>query len=134
MMLHEDELAVVLGHEIEHIDLNQCAQRVIGAMQKDHLTPEQFDKLSIDDFGLPYGKDGELAADREGVKLAVAAGYSPQAAVELLEVFQYLARDAKPTPPRKDSPSLAERVQQVRDEIKSQGWDASKAEKPLDLP
>jgi predicted Zn-dependent protease len=134
MMQHEDELAVVLGHEIEHIDLNQCAQRVIGAMQKDHLTPEQFDKLSIDDFGKPYGKDGELAADREGVKLAVAAGYSPQGAVELLKVFQYLARDAKPAPPRKDSPSLAERVQQVRDEIKSQGWDASKAEKPLDLP
>jgi predicted Zn-dependent protease len=134
MMQHEDELAVVLGHEIEHIDLNQCAQRVIDAMQKDHLTPQQFDKLSIDDFGKPYGKEGELAADREGVKLAVAAGYSPQASVDLLEVFEYLSRDAKRTPPRKDSPSLAERIHQVRDEIKSQGWDASKPEKPLDLP
>jgi predicted Zn-dependent protease len=134
LMQHEDELAVVLGHEIEHIDLQQCAQRVIEAMQKDHLTPEQFDKLSIDDFGNPYGKAGELAADREGVKLAVAAGYSPQAAVDLLEVFQFLARDAKPAPPRPDSPSLEERIQQVRDEIKSEGWDASKVEKPLDLP
>jgi predicted Zn-dependent protease len=134
LMAHEDELAVVLGHEIEHIDLGQCAQRVIDAMQKDHLTPAQFDKLSIDDFGNPYGKAGELAADREGVKLAVAAGYSPQAAVELLEVFQFLSRDAKPAPPRTDSPSLDERIQQVRDEIKSEGWDTSKSEKPLDLP
>jgi beta-barrel assembly-enhancing protease len=134
LMEHEDELAVVLGHEIEHIDLGQCAQRVIDAMQKDHLTPAQFDKLSIDDFGNPYGKAGELAADREGVKLAVAAGYSPQAAVELLEVFQFLSRNAKPAPPRTDSPSLYERIQQVRDEIKSEGWDASKVEKPLDLP
>jgi len=134
LMRHEDELAVVLGHEIEHVDLNQCAQRVIGAMQKDHLTPDQFDKLSIDDFGNPYGKAGELAADREGTKLAVAAGYSPQAAVELFEMFQYLSRDSKPAPPRKDSPSLEERIQQVRDEIKSEGWDASKEQKTLDLP
>jgi|HubBroStandDraft_5_1064220.scaffolds.fasta_scaffold133191_2 predicted Zn-dependent protease len=134
LMQHEDELAVVLGHEIEHVDLGQCAQRVIDAMQKDHLTAEQFDKLSIDDFGNPYGKAGELAADREGVKLAVAAGYSPHAAIELLEVFQFLSRDAKPAPPRKDSPSLEERIQQVRDEIKSEGWEPSKAEKPLDLP
>jgi predicted Zn-dependent protease len=134
LLEHEDELAVVLGHEIEHIDLGQCAQRVIEAMLKDHLTPAQFDKLSIDDFGNPYGKAGELAADREGVKLAVAAGYSPQAAVELFEVFQFLARDAKPAPPRADSPSLEERIRQVRDQIKGEGWDTSKAEKPLDLP
>jgi predicted Zn-dependent protease len=100
LMQHEDELAVVLGH----------------------------------DFGNPYGKAGELAADREGVKLAVAAGYSPQAAIELLEVFQFLSRDAKPAPPRTDSPSLEERIQQVRDEIKSEGWNTSKPEKPLDLP
>jgi beta-barrel assembly-enhancing protease len=134
LMTHEDELAVVLGHEIEHIDLGQCAKRVVESMQKDHLTPSQFDKLSIDDFGGPYGKDGELAADREGLKLAAAVGYSPKAAIELLQMFQYLSRDAKPSLPRKDSPSLEERIQQVRDEIKSNAWDDSKPEKPLDLP
>ena len=133
LMQHEDELAVLLGHEIEHVDLNQCAQRLIEAMQKDHLTPDQFDKLSIDNFGNPYGKDGELAADREGVKLAVAAGYAPQATIELLEMFQFLWRDAKPAP-RADSPSLEERIRQGRDEIKSQGWDAKQAEKALVLP
>jgi predicted Zn-dependent protease len=134
LMEHEDELAVVLGHEIAHVDLNQCAQRVIVAMQRDHLTREQFDKLSIDDFGKPYGKDGELAADREGLKMAVATGYSPHAAIELLEVFQFLARDAKPAPPRTDAPSLEERIRQAQNEIKDQAWDASKAERPLDLP
>lgn len=134
LMTHEDELAVVLGHEIEHIDLGQCAQRVIDEMQKNHLTPAQFDQLSIDVFGGPYGKDGELAADREGVKLAVAAGYSPHAAVELLQMFQFLSRDAKPAPPRTDAPSLEERIQQVRDQIKTQNWDDTKPETPLDLP
>ena len=134
LMAHEDELAVVLGHEIEHIDLGQCAQRVIDEMQKNHLTPTQFDQLSIEVFGGPYGKDGELAADREGVKLAVAAGYSSHAAVELLQMFQFLSRDAKPAPPRTDAPSLEERIQQSRDQIKTEHWDDAKRETPLDLP
>jgi len=38
LMSHEDELAVVLGHEIEHVDLNQCAQRLSEEMRKDHLS------------------------------------------------------------------------------------------------
>jgi predicted Zn-dependent protease len=134
LMAHEDELAVVLGHEIEHIDLSQCRQRLIEAIKKDHLAPDQFDKLSIDDFGGPYGKEGELAADREGVKLAVAAGYSPHAAIELLEVFQYLGRNEKPSPPRADAPSLEERIRQVKDEEKAEGWDDSKPMKGLELP
>jgi predicted Zn-dependent protease len=134
LMQHEDELAVVLGHEIAHVDLGHCTQRVTAMMAKDHLTADQFDKLSIDDFGKPYGKDGELAADREGLKLAVAAGYSSHAAVELLEVYQFLSRDARPAPARKDAPSIEERVRQAKDEIKSEGWDESKPERPLNLP
>ncbi len=133
LMQHEDELAVVLGHEIAHVDLNQCAQRVLTAMERDHLTSGQFDKLSIEEFGSPYGKEGELAADREGIKLAQEAGYSPQAAIDLLEVFQFLSRDAKPAP-RKDAPSLEERIQQAREQIRSEGWPGSKPQTPLDLP
>lgn len=134
IMTSEDQLAAVLGHEIEHIDLDQCSERLTEVMQRDHLTAADFDKLSIDDFGKPYGKDGELAADREGLKLVAAAGYSPQAAVNLLEVYQFLSRNAKPTPPRADSPSLEDRILQAREEIKKEGWDAKKPEKPLDIP
>lgn len=65
LMSHEDELAVVLGHETEHIDPTQCPQRLTDEVKKKHISQDQFDKLSIDDFGNPYGKDGELAADRE---------------------------------------------------------------------
>ncbi len=134
LMQHEDELAIVLGHEIAHVDLKQCAHRVIEVMQRDNLTADEFDKLSIEDFGKPYGKDGELDADRAGIRMAVAAGYSAHAATELFEVYQFLARDAKPAPPRADAPSLEERVQQALNEIKNQAWDSSKAERPLDLP
>lgn len=133
LMTHEDELAVLLGHEIAHVDLDQCAGRVAEAMQKHHLTADQFDQLSIEEFGGPYGKGGELAADREGIKLAAAAGYSPHAAVELLEVFQFLSRDSKPAP-RTDAPSIEERIQQAKDEIRQNGWEKMVDEKPLQLP
>jgi len=134
LMQHEDELAVVLGHEVSHVDLNQCHERLAEVIARDHLGSDQFDKLSIEDFGKPYGKDGELAADREGLKLAVMAGYSPHAAVELLEVYQFLSREDKPAPPRTDAPSLEERIRQASDEIKSEGWDESKKEVPLQVP
>jgi predicted Zn-dependent protease len=52
-MSHEEELAVVLGHEIEHIDLNPCARRLTDEMKKKHIRPDPFDPLSIDDFGNP---------------------------------------------------------------------------------
>ena len=130
LMAHEDELAVVLGHEIAHVDLNQCANRVSTAMARDHLTPAELDKLSIEEFGGPYGKQGELDADREGMELAVAAGYSPHAAIELLEVYQFLSRNTKPAP-RKDAPSLEERIEQAKGLIKSHNWTESKAEVPL---
>ena len=93
LMSHEEAPAVDLGHEIEHIDLNQCARRLTrltDELKKNHIWPDQFDKLSIDDFGNPYGKDAELAADRKSLKPAVVAGYSPHAAVESLEVFQFV--------------------------------------------
>lgn len=130
---HEDELAVVLGHEIAHADLKQCAQRLIVSMRKDHLTADQFDNLSIEDFGKPYGKAGELAADYESLKLAVAAGYSPHAALELLETYQFLFRDTKLTP-RPDAPSLEEHIQQARSQIKKEGWNELTPEKPFPLP
>ena len=58
---------------------------------------------------------------------------SSEGFLELLETYQFLFRDAK-LALRKDAPSLEERIQQARDEIKSEGWDESKPEKPLELP
>jgi predicted Zn-dependent protease len=132
-MGHEDELAAVLGHEIGHIALDQCAARLREAMQKHNVTARQFDQLSIEEFGAPYGKKGELEADREGMRLAVAAGYSPSAMVNLLETFQLLFRDSKPAE-RTDSPSLEERVQQAKEEIQRNKWKNAADQKPLNLP
>ena len=77
-MSSEDELAFVLGHEIEHIDHYHSAERI--------QIEAQLRKLDLDDLAglaeIPmslwqagYSKDEEAEADREGLRLAVSAGY-----------------------------------------------------------
>jgi predicted Zn-dependent protease len=81
-MTSEDQLAAILGHEVEHIDHYHCAERfqiearprklqlgIIGALVQ---IP-----LSVWEAG--YNEDEELEADREGMRLAVLSGYSPSA-------------------------------------------------------
>jgi predicted Zn-dependent protease len=62
----EDELAVVLGHEISHIELR-------------HTTPNLIRTV----LSLGYTKYQEFDADDAGVRLAASAGYNPRAAITL---------------------------------------------------
>lgn len=88
----EDQLAAVLGHEVEHIDLGQCHDRLVKILGDKHLTHAQFDQLKVNDFLRGYGHDNERAADFEGTKLAMEAGYSPEGAVRLLRTFLVLSQ------------------------------------------
>ncbi len=76
LMETEDELANVLGHEVEHIDLGHTAERVQVEMQLKKLPFGEVAAIPIELFQAGYTKEQELDADREGTKLAVAAGYS----------------------------------------------------------
>jgi len=89
-MHSEDELAFVLGHEIEHVDHYHAVERVQVEAQLHKLNLDVLADLA----GIPlslwqagYTKDEEFEADREGLLLAAAAGYSPQGAVDLLKTF-----------------------------------------------
>jgi predicted Zn-dependent protease len=90
LMDSEDQLAAVLGHEIEHIDHYHCAERlqVEQALRKVPLA--ELVALSIGIFQAGYSKDQELEADREGTRLAVEAGYSASGAIRVFETFQRL--------------------------------------------
>jgi Zn-dependent protease with chaperone function len=46
----EDQLAAVLGHEIEHVDLGQCRERLVQELAKKNLTPKRFKGLKVDPF------------------------------------------------------------------------------------
>jgi beta-barrel assembly-enhancing protease len=92
-MTTEDELAFVLGHEIEHIDHFHPVERVqiearLHSLDLDVVAALAQVPLSLWQAG--YSKDQEFEADREGLRIAAVAGYSPQGAVTMLTRFQEL--------------------------------------------
>jgi len=109
----EDQLATVLGHEIEHVALNQCHDRLAEVLSKEHLSASDADKLKVDHFLESYGHNNEFAADREGVLLAMKAGYSADAAIRLLKTFILLG-EQMPDTPKEDKNNLEARIEQIR--------------------
>ncbi|MBI2678465.1 MAG: M48 family metalloprotease [Candidatus Koribacter versatilis] len=153
LMDTEDELASVLGHEVEHIDHYHCAERYqlearlrrIGIGDLAGIA-----ELPLSIFRAGYSKDQELEADREGTRLAVMAGYSPLGAVRLFEAFERMERhrSAPPATPADEAtrialgtlsgyfqshPYAAERKAQIERMIASEGWGAKLQEKPLEM-
>ena len=95
-MTSEDELAFVLGHEVEHIDHYHAVERVQieAQLKKVNLdVVSQLAEIPISLWQAGYSKDEEMEADREGLRLSVAAGYSPQGAVNLLERWTKLRKE-----------------------------------------
>ena len=101
----EAELAVVLGHEISHVDLRHCIER----FQLIHLGS----RLGMEQVGVAvevvrrmltkaYSQFQELEADQQGVRLGLQAGYTPQAGAR---VFQRLGEKFRgPTPKAAQTP------------------------------
>jgi predicted Zn-dependent protease len=92
----EDELAFVLGHEIEHVDHYHAVERVQIEAKLRHLNLDIVGQLASIPMSLwqaGYSKDEEFEADREGLRIAAAAGYSLQGAVNLLERWTKLHRE-----------------------------------------
>jgi len=92
----EDELANVLGHEVEHIDHYHCVERYQLQAKLKKIDLEvvgQLLQLPLNVWEAGYHKDEEFEADREGMQLAVAAGYSPYGAVTLFERLAKLSNE-----------------------------------------
>jgi predicted Zn-dependent protease len=82
----EDELASILGHEVEHIDHYHCIERFQVEAKLKNLNLDivgQLLQIPLEFWQAGYHKDEEFEADREGVRLAVESGYSPYGAVTL---------------------------------------------------
>ncbi len=88
LMTTEDELAAVLGHEIEHVDHYHCAERVQIEAALRRVPLGELVGIPVEIFVMGYSKSQELEADREGTRLAAAAGYSPQGAIEMFQAFE----------------------------------------------
>jgi len=149
LMDSEDELAAVLGHEVEHIDRYHCVERyqVEARMRRTGLVADLV-QLPLEIFQAGYTKDQELEADREGTRLAVEAGYSPQGAIRVFEAYQRLRRqrEAQASSPSEEAarmtaetlsgyfrshPGEADRIEQIRRLIASEHWEERVNERPL---
>jgi predicted Zn-dependent protease len=104
----EAELAAVLGHEIVHSAARHTAQRMQRGMLVEMgmtgvgglLQGNKYEDLLMQGAGLgagiiffKYSREDEREADFYGIKYMVAAGYDPQAAVELQRTFVRLAHE-----------------------------------------
>jgi beta-barrel assembly-enhancing protease len=151
LMTSEDELASVLGHEIEHIDHYHCAERVQVEAKLRNLKLGVIGALvqiplSVWEAG--YNKDEELEADREGMRVAVLGGYSPYGAVTLFERFaklhnEYIIHARSPEEELSElaiqslegyfrsHPEPSERLAQANALIAQEGWQDRKVQKPF---
>ncbi|MGH9522035.1 MAG: M48 family metalloprotease [Terriglobales bacterium] len=151
LMDSEDELASVLGHEIEHIDHYHAAERVqIEARTRRLGLGRLVVEIPIMIFQAGYTKEQELQADSEGTRLAVQAGYSPLGSIRMFEAFdrayheasakqaaspqQEIARVALQTLEGyfRSHPPSAERAQRIRDLMAAEHWPA-KPERDLEV-
>ncbi len=151
LMTSEDELAAVIGHEVEHIDHYHCAERVQIEARLRNL---QFGivgailQIPVQVWEAGYNKDEELEADREGIRLAVLSGYSPYGAVTMFERFSQLHSEyvVHARSPEEELTQLAiqslqgyfrshplpsERLAQANNLIAEEGWQDRKTQKPF---
>ena len=79
----EAELAAVVGHEMSHVDLRHCIERYQYelALRKLQVAPVgEMVSIAHQLVAVGYGQDQELEADASGERLAIEAGYDPDAA------------------------------------------------------
>ena len=150
LMDSEDELASVLGHEIEHIDHYHCMERVQmqAALQKAPIGA--LIAIPVVVFEEGYSKTQELEADREGTQLAVRARYSPLGALRMFQTFDrlYQERARRAQSPQEELSNLAwetlegyfrshplpsERIAQIQTMISDQHWEGLTSEQPLEV-
>jgi predicted Zn-dependent protease len=150
LMDSEDELAAVLGHEIEHIDHRHCAERVQLEARLERIPLGELAQIPLAVFEAGYSKDQELEADSEGTKLAVAAGYSPLGAERMCEtydrLYQEYVRHAESPQEELSSVAIAaiqgyfrshplpsQRIEQIRRLIADNHWEGLTHERDLEV-
>jgi beta-barrel assembly-enhancing protease len=146
LMQSEDALAAVLGHEVEHVDLRHCAERVQTEQRLRNLGPlGDLLGLPVELFIAGYSKDQEMEADRNGTALAVEAGYSPLGILQLFKEFGRLEQKTgnhsnAPATPIDEATQLSmgtlqgyfashppsgQRIQQIEKLVKTEQWPAA---------
>ena len=99
-----DEIAFILGHEMAHVIRGHALKRIVSSsamVAVSRVTPARnllsawLRQVGIQFFENAYSQGRELDADVFGTRLILAAGYDPNAAVQLLSRLAQLSRYAE---------------------------------------
>jgi predicted Zn-dependent protease len=128
LKMTDDEIALVMGHEIAHALREHSRARAakgtitnIGAIAISIFTGSnaagQLASVGGDLLGRKFSRNDETEADLVGMELAARAGYDPRAGVRLWEKMSAVSKGAPP-PWLSTHPSGAARIQTFKDNLK----------------
>jgi predicted Zn-dependent protease len=83
----ESELALLLGHEIAHVDLRHCIELLQYELALKKVGLEDFKQVVRIGYGLifrGFSEEKELEADRYGMNMVIKTRYHPPHAIGLL--------------------------------------------------
>ena len=132
LMRNDDELAVVIGHEIAHATCRHGGERIsqnvlvnMGLQVADLLVAnrsEQVRALTNGALGmgaslgvlLPYSREHEYEADEHGLRYMHKAGYDPHAAEAFWGTMLKLSEGKEPPEFTSTHPATANRIERMR--------------------
>jgi len=130
----EDELAMVLGHEIGHVTARHGAARLstlyaaqYGSLVGAIITPRTFYNYN-DLIGLAmqvglskYSREQESQADELGVGYAAACGYNPSAGIRVMEILRWLQGEEPGAVERwfRSHPPAGQRIEEIGAQVKA---------------
>jgi predicted Zn-dependent protease len=126
LKLNDDEIAVIMGHEIAHALREHGRERVSKAYAQNALTSTALaaapnSQAQIEAAGtvahylytLPNSRQNESEADAMGLELAARAGYKPDAAVNVWRKMGALDKGAQPPQFTSTHPSNETRISEI---------------------
>lgn len=126
LKLTEDEVAMIMGHEMAHALREHARARIAKSQGTGTLLSLGSQLLGLGQFGdmaasigtqlitLRFSRDDETDADLVGLELAARGGYNPQAAVSLWQKMAQAGGGAGGPAFLSTHPSGPERIQQLQ--------------------
>jgi predicted Zn-dependent protease len=106
LMLTDNEIAAIIGHEIAHVLREHSREKASQQSRSKFLTgligsvvggdEDEVAHLSALFYLLPNSREQETEADRMGLELAARAGYDSGAAIAVWRKFQHVTRSGQP--------------------------------------
>lgn len=128
--LTDDEIAMVVGHEIAHalrehgrervsqaMAQNVLSSAVLGALQTGEANVKMANQVAELLYVLPNSRKNETEADKIGLELASRAGFDPQAAVSVWQKMSEASKGSRPPEFLSTHPANAARIAELRSMI-----------------